>query len=178
MPVKIFDACKRIAWRSILNIVPTYTEKRFAPFTPSEMFELVRDVGKYPQFLPWCSDARVGELQRAQDGREFFDAELCVDYKALRERFFSRVFLDRENLKIEIGYLDGPFRMLNNRWAFLSKEEGGIKGVEVDFFIEFAFRSRLLGLVAGPVFGEAAKRMTGAFFQRAESLYGETSRFA
>ena len=178
MPGKIFGACRRIAWRSTLNIVPTYTEKRFAPFTPSEMFELVGDVEKYPQFLPWCSGARVGELQRAQDGREFFDAELRVAYKALSERFFSRVFLDRENLKIEIGYLDGPFRMLNNRWAFLLKEEGGVKGVEVDFFIEFAFRSRLLGYVAEPLFGEATKHMTGAFFQRAELLYGATSRSA
>ena len=140
------------------------------------MFELVGDVEKYPQFLPWCSGARVENLQRAQDGREFFDAELCVAYKTLHERFLSRVFLDRENLKIEIGYLKGPFRMLNNRWRFLSKEENGIKGVEVDFFIEFAFRSRLLGYVAEPLFSEAAKHMTRAFFQRAEFLYGAASR--
>lgn len=176
MPGRIFSACRQTAWRNTPNIVPTYTEKRFAPFTPSQMFELVGDVGKYPQFLPWCSDARVGELQRAQDGREFFDAELNVAYKALRERFLSRVFLDRENLKIDIGYLDGPFRTLSNRWSFPSKEEGGVKGVEVDFFIEFVFRSRLLGYVAEPLFGEAAKHMTGAFFQRAEFLYGAASR--
>ena len=176
MPGKISSACKQAVWRSIPDIVPIYTEKRFAPFTPLEMFELVGDVEKYPQFLPWCSDARVGKLQHAQDGREFFDAELCVAYKALRERFVSRVFLDREILKIEIGYLDGPFRTLDNRWAFSSREEGGVRGVGVDFFIEFAFRSRLLGYVAEPVFGEVAKRMTGAFFQRAEFLYGGVSR--
>ena len=136
------------------------------------MFDLVADVGKYPEFLPWCSAARVGERRQGEDGREFFDAELTISYRILQERFLSRVFLDRPGLAIEISYLRGPFRHLNNRWDFSPGQEAGQAGTRIDFFIEFAFRSRLLGAVATPVFGEAARRMTAAFARRAENLYG------
>ena len=136
------------------------------------MFDLVTDVGRYPEFLPWCSAARVMPRQRSEDGMEFFDAELTISYKLLSERFLSRVFLDRANLAIEIAYLRGPFRRLCNRWDFSAAEADGKRGVEIDFFIEFAFRSRLLAAVADPVFGEVMRRMMAAFAKRAEVLYG------
>ena len=149
-----------------------YREKRFLPFAPEAMFELVADVGKYPEFLPWCSAAQVGKRRQGEDGREFFDAELTISYRILQERFLSRVFLDRAGLAIEIAYLRGPFRHLCNRWNFCAGQEAGRAGTQIDFFIEFAFRSRLLDAVAAPVFGEAARRMTAAFARRAESLHG------
>ena len=149
-----------------------YRETRFLPFAPGAMFDLVADVGKYPEFLPWCSAAEVGALQQADDGRQCFDAELTISYQPLQERFRSRVFLDRAAPAIEIAYLSGPFRHLRNRWDFRPAQQDGKAGTEVDFFIEFAFRSRLLGLVATPVFGEVARRMTAAFARRAEAVYG------
>ena len=149
-----------------------YRERRFLPFAPEAMFDLVADVGKYPEFLPWCSAARVGERRRDEDGREVFDAELTISYQLLQERFLSRVFADRAGLAIEIAYLQGPFRHLRNRWDFAAGEEAGKPGAEIGFFIAFAFRSRLLDAVAAPVFGKAARRMTAAFAHRAEAVYG------
>lgn len=137
------------------------------------MFDLVSDVGCYPEFLPWCSRAKVGVLQHGGNGKAFFDAELYVSYKMLSERFVSRVFLERDDLRIEIAYLDGPFRYLSNRWRFIAKEENGVKGVEVNFFIEFEFRSRMLHYLATPIFSEVVRRMTTAFARRAKELYGE-----
>lgn len=137
------------------------------------MFDLVADVESYPEFLPWCSSVKVGAIGQGGDGRIFFDAELAVSYKLFSERFASRVFPDRDKLSIEITYLDGPFRHLSNHWRFVTREEGGIKGVEIDFFIEFEFRSRMLRYLATPVFSDVVRQLTAAFARRARELHGD-----
>lgn len=146
--------------------MPTHAEKRVLPYQPRQLFELVADVGRYPEFLPWCLAARL----RRREGKTI-TADLVVGFKMVRERFTSRVILHDEaeqHLRIDVTYVDGPFRYLNNHWLFLPHEEGCL----LDFYVDFEFRSRLLQKVMQPLFNEAVRRMVGAFEARAKDLYG------
>ena len=142
--------------------MPTHSEKKLLPYRPEQLYELVADVEDYPNFLPWCIALRV--LERSE---RLLRAEMLVGFKVFRESFISRVTLTPMD-RIDVEYLDGPFRHLQNRWLFRPADGG----CEVDFFVDFEFRSRLLRKIAGPVFGEAVRRMVHAFEQRAAERYG------
>ena len=143
--------------------MPTHAEKRLLPYSPEEMFDLVADVEKYPQFLPWCVATRVTK----SEGDEIM-AEMVIGYKMFRERFTSRVKLDSPG-RIDVAYFEGPFKYLNNHWIF---EPEGETVCTIDFYVDFEFRSRLMQKLIGAVFNEAVKRMIQAFEKRADELYG------
>lgn len=148
--------------------MPTHAEKRLVPYTPAQMYDLIADIRSYPEFLPWCSGARVREER--QDGEAtVIDADLIISFKVFRERFGSRVTLRPNEQKIDVAYLDGPFRYLNNHWTFREAPGGGC---EIDFFVDFEFRSRTLQALIGVVFNEAMRRIVRAFEDRAKALYG------
>ncbi|RMD61099.1 MAG: type II toxin-antitoxin system RatA family toxin [Alphaproteobacteria bacterium] len=143
--------------------MPTHAEKRFLPYTPKQLFDLVADVERYPEFLPWCVGARI--RQRTGDT---IVADLVIGFKMFRERFTSRVKLDEARYRIDVTYTEGPFRYLNNHWVF----EPHPGGCVIDFYVDFEFRSRILQRVIEALFSEAVRRMVGAFEARARALYG------
>lgn len=154
--------------------MPTHAEKRTVPYTPDEMYALIADVGRYPEFLPWCAAARVRETRPLEDGAgTVVDADLIISFKVYRERFGSRVTLRPQARTIDVEYLDGPFRYLRNHWRFLDAPGGGC---EIDFFVDFEFRSAILQKLIGLVFTEAMHRIVRAFEKRAEALYGARAR--
>jgi len=139
------------------------------PYSAAEMYALIADVGSYPQFLPWCSGARIRARKPQPDGSEVLEADLVISFKVFRERFGSRVTLRPGDNQIDVAYLDGPFRYLNNHWRFKPVDDAAC---EVDFFVDFEFRSKVLQTVIGVVFNEAMRRIVRAFEERAEELYG------
>jgi coenzyme Q-binding protein COQ10 len=142
--------------------MPTHAERQIIPYRPDQLFDLVADVGKYPQFLPWCVAARV----RHRTEHELL-ADLTVGFGPFRESFATRDTLDRPRT-VRVRYETGPFRYLNNEWNFLPHENG----TEVAFFVDFEFRSRILQAAIGVVFNEAVRRMVNAFRKRAQDVYG------
>ena len=149
--------------------MPTHAEKRRLPHTPEQMFDLVADVEKYPEFLPWCVATRI----KSRHG-ETIVADMAVGYKMFREKFTSVARLDRAHMCIDIEYREGPFRYLNNHWLF---ERDG-KGCAIDFYIDFEFRSQLLEKAITVVFNKAVSRMVEAFEKRARMKYGSEGRKA
>lgn len=147
--------------------MPTHAEKRHLPYTAEQLFRLVAEVDKYPEFLPWCKAARITK----RDGNAFY-ADLVVAFKMLRERFTSKVTL-LPPYGIDVEYIEGPFRYLNNHWRFEPAPDGGCI---VDFYVDFEFRSKFLQNLMGVLFNEAVNRMIAAFEARARALYGEGSR--
>ena len=141
--------------------MPTHAEKRFLPYTPRQMYDLVVDVQKYPDFLPWCVAARI----RTRD-ETVMVADLVIGFKMIRERYTSRVVM-QDGRRLDIAYTDGPFKYLNNHWIF----EDAPGGTMVDFYIDFEFRSKILQSVMGVLFNEAVRAMIGAFEKRARQLY-------
>lgn len=139
------------------------------PYSADQMYALIADISAYPEFLPWCTGARIRDRKPGPDGTEIVEADLVISFKLFRERFGSRVTLYPEKRRIDVAYLDGPFRYLNNHWLFMPVDGGAC---EVDFFVDFEFRSKALQMVIGVVFGEAMRRIVRAFEQRAEQLYG------
>ena len=142
--------------------MPTHAEKRILRHTPEQLFALVADVHRYPEFLPWCVGARIV----SRDENRLI-ADLTIGFGPFRESFTSRVTLDRPRL-VQVQYERGPFRYLNNQWAF----EPDPKGCRVSFFVDFEFRSKLLQRAIGVVFNEAVRRMVNAFLKRARDIYG------
>lgn len=139
------------------------------PYSADEMYALIADVPAYPEFLPWCSAARI--RSRRQDGEaEIMEADLVISFKLFRERFGSRVTLRPVDKEIDVSYLDGPFRYLNNYWKFVPVDE---TTCEVDFFVDFEFKSRTLQALIGLVFDQAMQMIVRAFERRAEALYGK-----
>ncbi|RMF39224.1 MAG: type II toxin-antitoxin system RatA family toxin [Alphaproteobacteria bacterium] len=148
--------------------MPTRREKRKVPYSADQMFDLIADVERYPEFLPWCSATRTRSRHREGDV-EIMDSEMVVSFKAFRERFGTRVTMRRKEKRIEVAYLDGPFRYLINHWQFHPLEDGGC---EIEFFVDFEFRSAVLQALIGVVFNEAMRRIVRAFEERAAALYG------
>jgi coenzyme Q-binding protein COQ10 len=142
--------------------MPTHAERQIVPYRPDQLFDLVADVGKYPEFLPWCVAARV----RSRTERDLV-ADLTIGFGPFRESFTSHVTLDRPK-RVNVRYERGPFRYLNNEWDFIAHPTG----CEVDFFVDFEFRSRILQAAIGVVFNEAVRRMVNAFNKRARQVYG------
>jgi len=153
--------------------MPTHAEKRVMPYSAEQMYALIADIERYPEFLPWCSATRMRSRQDLPDGSgEVIEADLIISFKVFRERFGSRVTLRPEARTIDVEYLDGPFRYLNNHWRFEPRTETSCL---VDFFVDFEFRSAILQKLIGVVFHEAMRRIVGAFEARAASLYGAPS---
>ena len=149
--------------------MPTHSETRRLPYSAQQMYDLVADVDKYPQFLPWCAAARIRSVTPQPDGSEVMAADLVISFKVFRERFGSRVVLWPEAKKIDTEYLDGPFRYMKSNWAFSDAEDGGC---DVSFFVDFEFKNAILQGIIGVVFNEAMQRIVRAFERRAAELYG------
>jgi len=139
------------------------------PYSADKMFALIADIEAYPEFLPWCSAARVRSRCTNSDGSEVIDAELVISFKVFRERFGSRVVLRPEAGAIDVSYLDGPFRYLENHWRFERVDD---HHCDVDFYVDFEFRSRTLQSLIGRVFYQAMQMIVRAFERRAAQLYG------
>ncbi len=143
--------------------MPTHAEQRILPYSQRQLFDLVADVERYPEFLPWCYAARITK----RDGGVFY-ADLVIGFKVFRERFSSKVTLNRWD-SVDVRYLKGPMRYLNNHWRFIAQPDGGCM---IDFYVDFEFRSMLLQRAIGVLFNEASRRMVAAFEERANTLYG------
>jgi coenzyme Q-binding protein COQ10 len=147
--------------------MPYHEDIRQSPFTADEMFAVVADIERYPEFVPGCVAIRI--LERETDGYiETISAKMLVSYSALRETYTSKVTLDKGERTIDAHHIDGPFHHLDTKWEFLTTASGS----EVKFFIDFAFRKRALAAPAGLVFDRMTRKMTDAFAARAEQLYG------
>lgn len=149
--------------------MPTHSETKRLPYSADQMYALVADVGSYPQFLPWCSAARIRTHAPMGDGSELMQADLVIAFKVFRERFGSKVVLWPEARKIETEYVDGPFRHMKSDWSFADAEDGGC---DVSFFVDFEFKNAILQGIVGVVFNEAMQRIVRAFEKRADALYG------
>lgn len=143
--------------------MPTHAERRHLPYSVEKVYQVVADVRRYPEFLPWCSACRITR----QSGRTFW-SEMTISFKVYRETFTSKVTLSPYD-QIDVEYVDGPFRYLKNEWTF---EPDGKGGCYINFYIDFEFKSRMLQKLIGIVFNEAVQRMTRAFERRAHELYG------
>jgi coenzyme Q-binding protein COQ10 len=144
--------------------VPTHAEKRRLPYTPEQLFDLVADVEKYPEFLPWCISSKITK----REGNIFY-ADLVIGYKLVREKFGSRVTLERPG-SIHVEYLSGPMKYLSNHWRFIPEKHGTCT---IDFYVDFEFRNLVFRKLMGLFFNEIVRRMVGAFESRAQALYGE-----
>lgn len=149
--------------------MPKFRTTRRVCHAAGDMFDLVADVERYPEFVPLCRSLVVRRRVESGDGVQMLTADMTVSYKLLQETFTSRVTLDRPHRRILVEYLNGPFSMLDNRWSFrpLGEHE-----CEVEFFIAYEFRSRTLGIVMGAVFDAAFRRFAEAFERRADEVYG------
>ncbi len=146
--------------------MPKHQEQRFLPYKPEQLFDLVYDVKSYPEFLPWCIGARIGK-----EADSWKIADLVIGFKAMRQRFTSKVESDPEKLEIQARMIEGPFNHLSNFWKFLPETRNGIDGTLVEFKVDFSFNSRILSKVIEPLFGEAQKKLVSAFEKRAEELF-------
>jgi coenzyme Q-binding protein COQ10 len=135
------------------------------------MFALVADVERYPEFVPLCEELRILRRVQSSEGIETLVASMTVGYKAIRESFTTRVTLDRPRLKVNVEYVNGPFKFLENRWTFRQTPAGS----DIEFYINYEFKSFALGLLMGTVFDKAFRKFAEAFEDRAEIIYGEPS---
>jgi coenzyme Q-binding protein COQ10 len=140
---------------------------RRVAFTAKQMFDVVADVERYPEFLPLCEALQV-RTREQRESETVLTATMSVGYRAIRESFTSRVTLRAEQNEIIVAYLDGPFTHLDNRWRFCDASDGS----EIHFFIDYAFASRMLAMVMGAVFDKAVRKYTEAFEERARNIYG------
>jgi coenzyme Q-binding protein COQ10 len=147
-----------------------FSNKRRVRHRAEQMFELVADVERYPEFVPLCQSMKIRHRAPKPDGTEIVVAEMVVSFKLVRETFTSQVTLDRANLKILVEYLEGPFSTLENRWTF---EPKGDEACDVGFFIQYEFKSRMLGMLMGTMFDTAFSRLSAAFEKRADQVYGK-----
>ena len=139
-----------------------HEERRFINHTPLNLFKLVSDVKKYPEFLPWCLGARV--RNKCENN---FEADLIIGFKIYKEIYSSQITLDKINKKIIVNYKEGPFEYLDNYWIFKDDKNG----CEVEFMVDFKFKSVFLQTLMETLFSEAVRRMVGAFEKRANDLY-------
>ncbi len=148
--------------------MPTHAERRVLRHSPEQLFNLVADIERYPEFLPWCKACRIRQREASDEAApDVLVADMAIGFKVFRETFTSRVATTPFD-RIDVTYADGPFKYLNNHWKFLDHPDG----CEIDFFVDFEFRSRVLQVAIGAVFNEAVRRMIAAFETRADALYG------
>ena len=149
--------------------MPHFSTSHQVRHAAADMFDLVADVERYPEFVPLCRALKVRTRIPQPEGVEVLVADMTVAYKLVRESFTSRITLDRPNLQILVEYLEGPFSQLENRWSFHPTSE---RTCDVEFFISYEFRSRALGLLLGSMFDLAFRRFAAAFEHRADQVYG------
>jgi coenzyme Q-binding protein COQ10 len=149
--------------------MPQFSTTKRVQHSAADMFDLVADVERYPQFVPLCRSLVVRKRVTDGEGRDVIVADMTVAYKLVRETFTSRITLDRQKLQILVEYLQGPFQKMNNRWSF---RPDGERACVVEFFIAYEFRSRALGLLMGAMFDAAFRRFAAAFERRADEIYG------
>ncbi|MBL8588597.1 MAG: type II toxin-antitoxin system RatA family toxin [Methylobacteriaceae bacterium] len=155
--------------------MPTFRTTRRVAHSAADMFALVADCGRYPEFLPLCTGMTLRRRESLGEGVETVLADMEVGYKAIRERFLTRATFDRPRLKILVEYVDGPFRKLENRWTFRDEPSAdGTKACTVEFYISYEFRSRTLALLMGAMFDAAFRKFAEAFEKRADEIYGRT----
>ncbi len=147
--------------------MPQFETHRPVPHSPDQMFDLVADVERYPEFLPLC-EALTVRSRKERDGKTLLIADMTVGYKAIRETFTTQVLLNKAERAIDVKYIDGPFKYLDNRWRFQPSENGGSV---IDFFIDYEFKSRILGALMGSMFDRAFRMFTDAFETRASKIY-------
>ncbi|MGZ5874949.1 MAG: type II toxin-antitoxin system RatA family toxin [Bradyrhizobium sp.] len=150
--------------------MPQFSSKRRVQHSASQMFDLVADVERYPEFVPLCSSLKVHQRMPKPDGTEILVCEMTVSFKLVRETFTTRVTLDRPHLKILVEYLKGPFSNLENRWSFEPKSDNAC---DVGFFLAYEFKSRMLAMLMGTMFDTAFQRFAAAFEKRADVIYGK-----
>ena len=150
--------------------MPVFREERRVRHNAIQMFDLVADVERYPEFVPLCQSLRVRRRSSGENGAEVLLCDMAVGYRAIREKFTSRVTLDRAQLKVLVEYVEGPFSYLENTWNFHDEAEPPESRIE--FFISYEFRSRTLGLLMGGIFDAAFRRFASAFERRADQVYG------
>ena len=155
--------------------MPRYSSKRRVRHTAPQMFDLVADVERYPEFVPLCQSLKIRERTQQADGTEIVIADMTVSFRLVRESFTSRVTLDRANLKILVEYLKGPFSNLENRWTFEPKSDGAC---DVGFYLAYEFKSRMLAMLMGTMFDTAFQRFAAAFEKRADVVYGKPATSA
>ena len=143
--------------------MPVHKEKRVLPYSPEQLYALVMDIERYPEFLPWCLAARIKDRRE-----ELIVADLVIGFKVFRERFTSRVVPNATAQRIDVTYAEGPFKYLENHWVFEDHPDGCL----IDFYVDFEFRNKLLQRVIEALFHEAVRRMVAAFETRARDLYG------
>jgi len=149
--------------------MPQFSTKRRVRHAAADMFDLVADMEKYPEFVPLCSALRVRSRTTRDGGVSVVVADMTAAYKLIQQTFTSRVTLDKASLKILVEYLDGPFKRMQNRWTFYP---AGEDACDVEFFIDYEFRSRTLAALMGAMFDAAFRRFAVAFEQRADEVYG------
>ena len=150
--------------------MPKFSSKRRVLHSAEQMFNLVADVERYPEFVPLCHSLKIRQRTPGPAGTEIVVADMTVSFKLVRETFTSRVTLDRPNLKIMVEYLKGPFSNLENRWTFEPKSE---TDCDVGFYLAYEFKSRMLGMLMGTMFDTAFQRFAAAFEKRADVVYGK-----
>src|ERR1700704_6306346 len=173
MPAMISPGCGRRALRNPAErqAMPQFSSKRRVHHSAPQMFDLVADVERYPEFVPLCKSLKIRQRTPKPDGTEIVIADMMVSFKLVREAFTSRVTLDRRNLKILVEYLQGPFSNLENRWSFEPKSDATC---DVSFFISYEFKSRMLAMLMGTMFDAAFQRLAAAFEKRADAIYGKS----
>jgi coenzyme Q-binding protein COQ10 len=152
--------------------MPQFSSKRRVRHSAAQMFDLVADIERYPEFVPLCKSLKIRQRTSRPDGSEIVIADMTVSFKLVREKFTSKVTLDRPNLKIMVEYLEGPFSKLENRWTFEPRSE---TACDVGFFISYEFRSRMLAMLMGAMFDAAFQRFAAAFEKRADAVYGKAA---
>jgi coenzyme Q-binding protein COQ10 len=152
--------------------MPQFSSKRRVKHSASEMFDLVADVERYPEFVPLCNSLKIRQRTPKPDGTEIVVCDMTVSFRLIREAFTSEVTLDRANLKILVKYLRGPFSNMENRWTFEPKSD---HACDVGFYISYEFRSRMLAILMGTMFDTAFQRFAAAFEKRADVVYGKAA---
>ena len=148
--------------------MPSFETTRTVSHSPAQMFALVADIERYPEFLPMCETLSI-RSRRERDGVTLLVADMTVGYKAIRETFTSQVVLKPADNRIDVKYIDGPFKYLVNTWRFETAPGGG---TEIGFFIDYEFKSRVLGALMGAMFDRAFRMFAEAFEKRADAFYG------
>jgi coenzyme Q-binding protein COQ10 len=173
MPATISRSCEPRAqrYRVKFKAMPRFSSRRRVQHSADQMFDLVADVERYPEFVPLCQSLKIRQRTPSADGSEVVVADMTVSFKLVRETFTSKVTLDRPNMKILVEYLRGPFSNLENRWSFEPKSD---HACEVGFFIAYEFKSRMLALLMGAMFDTAFQRFAQAFEKRADAVYGKS----
>jgi coenzyme Q-binding protein COQ10 len=147
--------------------MPTHSETRFLPYSAADMYDLVADVARYPEFIPWVSAARVRSVTKGDD-HDIMLADLLVGFRVFRERFLSRVVMWNTTRRIDTEYIEGPFKHMLSTWQFHDKPGG----CDIAFEVDFEFKNKLLQGAAGLFFNEAMQQIVRAFETRADALYG------